>query len=97
MFCSFLSNYSKQDAANTDSHSKHLLQLLQHQNILHTIISTIWDTTDGCADQYICATVLYLFSMLSHAHYIIIYRGVGSPVHGKDVLYGLNATYKSYL
>ena len=35
--------------------------------------------------------------MLYHTHYIIIYRGVGSPGHGKDAVGGINATYKRYL
>ena len=92
-----MSDDSKQDSTTTATHSKHLLQLLQHQNILHTIISTIWDTTDGCADQYICATVLYLLSMLFHEHDIIIYHGVGSPGHGKYVVVLHSGTEREFI
>ena len=58
---------------------------------------TIWDNTDGCADQYICATALYLLSMLSHAYKIVISHGVGEYRHDKDVVYGLNATKKRFI
>ena len=65
--------------------------------ILHTTISTIWDNRDECGEQYICTTVLYLLSVLSHAHGILIDSGVGSYGYEKYVLDGLNATYKRYL
>ena len=35
--------------------------------------------------------------MLSHSYNIVIYRGVGSPVNGKDVVDGLNVTDKRFL
>ena len=59
--------------------------------------STIWDNKDGCAYQYRCANALYLLSMLSHSYNTVIYRGVGSPGNGKDVVDGLNATNKRFL
>ena len=64
---------------------------------MHTTISTIWDNRDGCGEQYICTTVLYLLSVLSHAHKIIIDSGAGAPGHGKYVVDGLNAMNKRYL
>ena len=57
-------------------------------------MSTIWGNTDGCADKYCCENELYLLLMLAHAYNITIDRGVGAPVHGREVYYGLNATYK---
>ena len=97
MFHSFFSDDGKQYAETTAAHSKHLLQFLQQKNILRTTRSTIWDNTDGCVDQYRCATVLYSLSMLSHAHEIIIYRGVGVTGHGKYSVGGLDANDKNYL
>ena len=35
--------------------------------------------------------------MLSHVYNIVIRSGVGVHRHGKDVVYGLNATGKSFL
>ena len=52
--------------------------------------SNIWENTDGCAEQYICATAIYSLSMLYHAYNIVIDCGVGAPVHGKYVVDGLN-------
>ena len=47
-----------------------------------------------CSDRYFCVTALYLISMLAHSYNIINDLGVGAPVHGREVYYGLNATYK---
>ena len=69
-----------------------MLQLLQQWNVLHTNSITILYNTDRCAEQYICATVLYLLPMLSHEHDIIVDRVVGSPGHVKDVVDVINAT-----
>ena len=60
-------------------------------------LSTIWENTDGCAEQYICATALYLMSVLSQRHSIIFYRGISAPGHGKEVVDGLNAIDKRYI
>ena len=40
---------------------------------------------------------LYLPSMLAHAYKIIIYLGVGTLGHGREVIEGLNATNKSFI
>ena len=92
-----MSDDSRQDAATDAAQSKYLLQLLKQKNILHTTRSTIWDNTDGCYDKYIRAPALYLLSVLSHAHEIIIDSGAGAPGHGKYVVDGLNATDRRYL
>ena len=42
-------------------------------------------------------TVLYLLSMLAHAYNIMINRGVGAPVHGREVVCGLNTINKTIL
>ena len=65
VFHSFLSNDSKQDAATTTAHSKQLISLLKNKKVLTTSLSTIWENTDGCAEQYRCASALYLMSVIS--------------------------------
>ena len=60
VFHYFLSGDSKQDAANTTAHSKHLISLLKDKKLLTRSLSTIWGKTDGCAEQYRCAPALYL-------------------------------------
>ena len=54
-------------------------------------LSTIWGNTDGCAEQYICASALYLVSVLSQRHSIIFDWGISTPVYGKKVVGGINA------
>ena len=60
-------------------------------------MSTIWENTDGCAEQYRCASALYLMSFLFQCYAIIIYRGISAPDHGKEVIDGINAIYKRYI
>ena len=65
--------------------------------LLFADMSTIWVNNDGCAEQYICATSLYILSMFLHASNIMIGSGVVEPGNGREVLDGLNATDKSFL
>ena len=58
VFHSFLSDDSKQDAATTTAHSKILISLINNKKVLTTSLSTIWENTDGCAEQYRCASAL---------------------------------------
>ena len=62
----FLYDGSKQDAAPTYEHSKHIIELLQNRKVLFSEIIIIWENTDGCAEQYLCATVIYLLWILAH-------------------------------
>ena len=58
---------------------------------------TIWENTYEWNNQYRCATVLYLLSILSHAYNFAIDRDVGSPGHDKGVIDGLNATDRMFI
>ena len=60
-------------------------------------LSIIWENTDGCAEQYICAISLYLMSFLSQRHSIIFDWGISAPIHGKEVVDGLNSIDKWYM
>ena len=60
-------------------------------------LSTIWENTDGCAEQYICDTALYFMSVLSQRHSIIFDRGISAPGHGKEVVYGINYIDRCYM
>ena len=51
LFHSFLSDDSKQDAATTTAHRKLFISLLKNKQVLTTSLSTIWENTDGCAEQ----------------------------------------------
>ena len=58
VFHYFLSDGIKQDAATTTAHSKRLISLLKDKKVLTTSLNTIWENTDGCAEQYRCASAL---------------------------------------
>ena len=60
-------------------------------------ISNIRDNTYGCADLYICDTVLHSLSMLDHAYNIIINCTVGASGRGRDVVDGLNNVDNFYI
>ena len=97
VFHSFLSGDSKQDAVTNTSHSKQLISLLNNQQVLTTSLSTIWENTDGCAEQYRCASALYLISVMSQTYSIIIDRGISVSGHGKEVVDVLNSIDKRYI
>ena len=86
VFHSFLSNDIKQYSVTTTAHSKRLISFLKNKLLLTTSLSTIWENTDGCAEQYICASALYLMSVMSQTYSIIIDRGISTPGHGKEVI-----------
>ena len=71
VFHSFLSDDSKQDAATTTAHSKRLISLLKNKQVLKTSLSTIWENTDGCAEQYSAERVLASFANQIYRRYCI--------------------------
>ena len=70
VFHYFLSDDIIQDAATTTAHSSCLIGLLKSQKLM-SALGKIWENTDGCAEQYRCATALYLMTILSQRHSII--------------------------
>ena len=82
-------------AATTTAESKRLISLLK--KVLKKSLSTIWENTDGCAEQYRCASALYLMSVMSQTYSVIIDRGISVPGHGKEVVDGLNYFNKHYI
>ena len=97
MFNYFLLDGSKQDAAKTTSHSKRLIEILKEGKLLASELSKIWENTDGCADQYRCASALYLMSVMLKCYSVIIDHGISAPGHGKEVVDVLNAVDKRYI
>ena len=73
------------------------MEMFQNRTVLFAKMSTIWENTDGCADQYICTTDIYVLSMLAHSYNIIIDHVVGATVHGRESVGGFNATNKRLL
>ena len=65
--------------------------------MLTKALSTIWENTDGCDEQYRCASALYLMSVMSQTFSLIIDRVISAPGHGKEVVDGLNAVDNRYI
>ena len=68
-FHSYSSDDNKQDISKTAARIIDLINILVTNIIITQYISTIWEETNGCANQYICATVfasyqLYLFGSM---------------------------------
>ena len=70
---------------------------VENRQLIFYDLNTIWDNTDSCTDKYICTTELYLLSMLAQSYNIIIDQCVGYLWHGREVVYGLNASEKMFL
>ena len=73
-----------------------LLQFLLTKKI-SPFLTTMWDHTDGSANQCHCYSAIYIISCLALEYYIIIDRAVGSPGYGRYGLDGLNAIDKQML
>ena len=97
MFHSFLSDDRKQDAAISTAHRKRFISFIKNRKVLTTSLSTIWENTDSCTEQYICAYALYFMSVMSQCYSIIMDRGISAPGHGKEVEYGINDVDKRYI
>jgi hypothetical protein len=95
-FHSHFSDDSKQDAASTHANMETLIKHLMQTGRMKEG-SVMFDGTDGCSKQYRCGAALFLLSLLSSLHRIVIDRMIGAPGHGKDIVDGLNATDKRFL
>ena len=62
VFHYFLSDDIKQYGATSTAHRKRFIVLLKEQKVLTPLLSTIWENTDGCAEQYRCSSEIYLMS-----------------------------------
>ena len=59
--------------------------------------STLQEEIDGCVNQYRCSFAVYfmvIFSLMTLE--TIIYRTIGAPGHGKDIVDCINAIDKRY-
>ena len=96
-FFSHLSDDSRQDAATTNAHMMQLIISLHSRGILDKVMTWLWESTDGCAKQYRCATAIYLLSTLCARFDIVIDRSIDAPGHGKNIIDAMNGIDKKYL
>ena len=76
-FYSRLSDEIDQGSRTTVTHLHTLLQFLLTQKAIAPLLTIICDDTDCCANQYHCASDIYLLSFPGLDFYIIIDRAVG--------------------
>ena len=95
-FHSHFSDDSRQDASTTNAY---IMKMMDNLKLKIQMISrfTIYQSTDGYSKQYLCGSALYFLSYISFKYKIIIYRMIGALGHGKDFVYGINASNKRYL
>ena len=60
-------------------------------------MSAVWENTDGCGNQYICALVIYLITILSYSYSIITDCVIHVAGHGNCVFDGTNTKDRYYL
>ena len=63
--------------------------------MLTTSVSTIWENTVGCSEQYRCVSALYLMSVISQTYSLIVDQGISAHGHRKEVVDGLNDVDKT--
>ena len=49
-------------------------------------MSIVWEDTNGCENQYICALDIYLMAVLSSLYVIIMYCTINEPGHGNNLV-----------
>ena len=57
-------------------------------------MSTVWEDTDGCDNQYMCALSIYVLTVLSSLYGVIMDRVINALGRGNIVVDRLDATYK---
>ena len=74
-----------------------LLKTLLESVILVSDMSTVWEDTDACANQYMYALDVDLMTVLSYSYGVIMDCVINEPGHVNNVADGLNATDKHHL
>ena len=92
-FHSYISDDNEQDTCDSHAHMDHLFKKKLESGRLVSGKSTVWEYTDDCENQYMCALSIYLMTVLSSSYGVIMDRAINAPVHGKNVVDGLNTTY----
>ena len=65
--------------------------------ILVSGVSTVWEDTNVCENQYRCDLDIYLINVLSYLYVIIMDCVINAPCHVNNFVDGLNSTDKLYL
>ena len=91
----YISDKNEQDACKSHDHIVHLLKTFLESGRLVSGISTVWEDTDGCVQQYMCDLSIYLMTVIPSSYGIIMDRAINIPGHGKNAVDVLNAKEKT--
>ena len=92
----FIYYNSDQYGSTNYAHMKTIIKEFSQHNLLVPWLRKICENTDNCAEQYRCATALFISYFLSNLSSVIIDLAISDPGHGKNVLYGINDVYKNF-
>jgi hypothetical protein len=93
-----LSDGKHQNAHTIRCNIEHALNDLDIQGEMkQELLNAIFDIVDGCAVQYRCATVLFIFAQLAIQLNVPYTRTVQAPGHGKEEVDGIIGGEKTYL
>ena len=92
-FHSHFADDSDHNSATTFEHTKKFIHWMYDNNLFIKYV-IMYNNTDGCSKQYICANAMWVLSVLEFTHRVIIYRFVDAPGHGGSKIYGINGAYK---
>merc|ERR1739836_149042 len=84
----------QQTASTVDNHMKKLVKNLKDNKILKDG-GRVLGSTDGCAKQCKCSTVIRFMSHLSSKEKVVIDRAIGCPGHGKCEVDAINGVDKN--
>ena len=94
---SYISDDNEQYACSSYDSIFHQLRHLFDSGILVCGMSTVWEDTDSCDKQYMCALAIYWMILLLSSCGILTNITINAPGHWKNVVDGLNTTDKNYL
>ena len=97
VFHYFISDDRKQYYDTTTPYRKCFIKLLKESKLLTSSLIKIWENNDGCVEQYICASEIYLMLVMLQCYSVIVDRGISAPRYGKEVVDGINAICKHYI
>ena len=80
----------------TCSHGSFIQKIIE-LGLLVSVMSTLWEYTDGCANKYRCDLDIYLMTVLSSLYDIIMNHEINATGNGNNVVDGINDTYKHCL
>ena len=90
-FHSYFSDDSAHNASTICKYMKKFINWMYNENLVIND-GIIYNTTDGCSKQYICANSLWNLLVLLFTYTVVINRYINAPVHEIIKIYGINGS-----